>query len=104
MDLIVSRWRKSSHSDSEGNCVEVASAWLTASPRVVETGRVEGAITEPGRAAVARKVASGELVLIRDSKNLDGPWLSSSPAEWGVFLSGVRTGKFAGHPARLSDW
>lgn len=45
--------------------------------------------------------ASGDAVLIRDSKNVGGPVLRFSPLEWRQFLRGVRRGEFD-LPARLS--
>lgn len=39
------------------------------------------------------EVALGEVVL-RDSKNPDGPVLRFTYSEWGAFLAGVRDGQF----------
>jgi hypothetical protein len=72
-------WRKSSHSNSFANCVEVA--WRTACHNL-ETACVEVA---PGR---------GE-VLVRDSKDTDGPRLAFSPGGWSEFLAAVKAGELA---------
>lgn len=34
------------------------------------------------------------IVAVRDSKNPNGPALIFTPAEWRVFISGVRSGEF----------
>ncbi len=56
-------WRKSTYSFSNGNCVEVASAPSLGTP---------------------------EMVLVRDSKNPDGPRLSFNRREWAAFTAAVR--------------
>jgi hypothetical protein len=38
----------------------------------------------------------GTDVLVRDSKNQDGPMLRISFADWNIFLDGVRGGEFDG--------
>jgi hypothetical protein len=61
--LTSATWRKSSHSNADYSCVEVA-----------ELG--------DGHRAV------------RDSKNLSGPALICTPAEWATFTAGIRAGEF----------
>jgi hypothetical protein len=56
-------WRKSTHSFSNGNCVEVASA---------------PSLDTPG------------MVLVRDSKDPEGPRLSFDSREWAAFTAAVR--------------
>jgi uncharacterized protein DUF397 len=56
-------WRKSTYSFSNGNCVEVASAPVLDTP---------------------------EMVLVRDSKDPEGPRLSFSRREWARFTAAVR--------------
>jgi hypothetical protein len=55
MDLSRAKWRKSDHSGTETNCVEVA--------------------------------AATNMIVVRDSKNLDGPVLAFTPAAWADFLT-----------------
>jgi hypothetical protein len=57
-------WRKSSFSDTSGQCVEVS--------------------------------RSGSEVLVRDSKDPDGPVLHFTEEEWEAFTSGVCAGEFDG--------
>jgi uncharacterized protein DUF397 len=40
------------------------------------------------------EVAVGDVVLVRDSKNPDGPVLSFDASEWSAFLAGVRSNEF----------
>ena len=60
-DPSIGPWRKSSHSGGGNDCVEVA--WA-------------------GRPA-------GDGMLVRDSKNADGPRLGFGPAAWAAFVDGV---------------
>jgi hypothetical protein len=69
LDRIV--WRKSSYSAGEGNCVEVG--WRTSSYSVSQGGCVQVA-PAPGR------------VLVRDSKDPDGPALAVPTSAWRTFL------------------
>lgn len=65
MDRLESaRWRKSSHSGSNGGtCVEVAD-------------------NMPG------------VIAVRDSKDPAGPVLAFAPDEWQAFTAGIRSGEF----------
>ncbi|MEU1880955.1 DUF397 domain-containing protein [Streptosporangium sp. NPDC020072] len=70
MDVSKARWRKSSLSGNNGgDCVEVAEL----------KGLAEG------RAG---------LVVVRDSKDPEGPKLLFTPAEWDAFLNCVKAGQF----------
>ncbi len=70
MDLTRAKWRKSSYSSANGGaCVEVT----------VQPGSKEG---------------SDHVIIMRDSKNPDGPTLTFTPAEWDAFVAGVQDGEF----------
>ena len=72
-------WRKASAS-GEGDCVEAAAAgWRTASASTANGDCVEVAIT-PGT------------VLVRDSKDPDGPRLTVSAQAWRAVLASIREG------------
>lgn len=60
---------------------------------------------EPGKRAWKRSTASGpnqcvevsfagQSVLVRNSRQPAGPWLSFTAQEWMAFLTGVRNGEF----------
>jgi hypothetical protein len=69
-------WRKSSHSNSSANCVEVA---FGAARRDCDPG---GAGT----------IAAGRMVGVRDSKqHRSGPVLEFSAPEWNRFLASTKT-------------
>jgi hypothetical protein len=68
-ELSRARWRKSSRSNAQGQCVEVA------------------AVTRPGRVVE-------HVVAIRDSKDPRGPKLIVTPAQWRAFSTAVQTGAF----------
>lgn len=66
-------WIKSSYSSDEGaDCVEVA--WHKSTYSSDEGGECVEVATTPGT------------VLIRDSKNPDGPRLTIAPTTWAAFL------------------
>jgi predicted secreted Zn-dependent protease len=41
-----------------------------------------------------RVAASGDMIIIGDSKSPDGPVLAYSPDEWTAFVEGIRHGDF----------
>jgi hypothetical protein len=65
-DQSVPIWRKSSRSNNGGNCVEVA---------------------------MNLRATTGH-ILLRDSKNPDGPIHRFTEAEWAAFIGGVQDGEF----------
>jgi len=69
------KWVKSSFSFSNGNCVEVALPFRKSS-RSNSGGCVEAATCPHG-------------VLVRDSKDPDGPRLSFAPADWRAFTAAI---------------
>ena len=108
------RWRKSSRSGEQGNCVEVG-AWRKSTRSTdqglcVEVG-VHTAGTGSGGGSVrispwkASSHSSGEggqcvevapdktMVLARDSKDPDGPVLGFGADAWAAFLNTVKSGR-----------
>ena len=73
LDLHNARWRKSSRSTDQANCVEVAHLWRKSSRSTDQANCVEVAFAGPA-------------VAVRDSKNTDGPVLAFAPATWATFL------------------
>jgi Domain of unknown function (DUF397) len=63
-DLSRARWRKSSYSGTNGECVEVTAS------------------------------LDGEHVLVRNTRDRSGSVLDFTPAEWDAFLAGARDGEF----------
>ena len=84
-------WRKSSHSDGTGNCVEVAFADWRKSSYSSGTGNCV-------------EVAAGDSdVGVRDSKQDDrGPVLEFTRTEWAAFLRAAKDGEFDPQPRRQS--
>lgn len=37
---------------------------------------------------------TGDVIMVRDSKNVKGPVLGFTPGEWDAFVGGVRNGEF----------
>lgn len=55
---------------------------------------VEVTIVSGSEASVAEKADEPSVVLVRDSKDPDGPVLTFTFAEWDAFLDGVAKGEF----------
>jgi hypothetical protein len=84
-DMMELRWRKSSYSGNGGaNCVEVASnlSWRKSS----HSGNGGGDCVE-----VAGNLAG--FVLVRDSKDREGPRLAVSDQAWSAFVQGIKQGE-----------
>ncbi|WP_031081551.1 DUF397 domain-containing protein [Streptomyces sp. NRRL WC-3549] len=69
-------WFKSSHSDDESACLEVAVAWT----KSTHSGDRGGDCVEIA--------ACPHAVHVRDSKDLTVPALTVSPAAWAAFVGG----------------
>lgn len=74
-------FRKALKSADTANCVEVSTPGFRAAIASADLNCVE----------VADCGCGGD-VLIRDSKDPDGPWLSVPPAVFGGFLAAIKTG------------
>jgi hypothetical protein len=91
-------WRKAEASGGNGgNCVEVG--WRKAMASGANNGQcVEVVATVPEEWGSTHKLEEiardGVVVLMRDSKDPDGPWLNFTKAEWAAFLDGVKKGEF----------
>ncbi len=72
------RWRKSTYSSNGGNCVEVATPWFKSS--YSDNGGTCVEIATPPDA-----------VLVRDSKNPDGPCLGLATHTFAAFLTGIKS-------------
>ena len=71
------RWRASSFSFANGNCVEAAGNWRKSS--------------FSGSNGDCAEVASGDgAVLVRDTKDQTGPVLRVPPAAWARFTRGLK--------------
>ncbi|MEU8036288.1 DUF397 domain-containing protein [Streptosporangium sp. NPDC049078] len=84
-------WKKSSLSGAGQDCVEVG-AWNKSTlsgngPDCVEVALSETSQAEPGPDADL-------LVLVRDSKDPEGPVLAFTSAEWDAFIVGIKNDGF----------
>ena len=70
------------------------SVWRESGHETGETESVEVTITDDAAAASKHKADAGRLILMRDSKNPDGPVLAFTEAEWRAFIAGVKDGEF----------
>ncbi len=75
-DLSRTWWRTSSYSGTNGECVEVAVAWRTASYSSANGECIE--------------VAADAGVLVRDTKDREGPLLAFQPDVWRRFAGHVK--------------
>jgi hypothetical protein len=85
-------WTKSSHSSNDGPaCVEVA--WVKSSystndgPDCVEVGWTKSTHSGSNNNDCVEVKAGDEAILVRDSKDPDGPRIEVTPTEWSAFLA-----------------
>jgi hypothetical protein len=78
-DIPPTSWRKSSRSNVEGNCVEVA------------TWRKSSHSNGSGECVEVAALPEGAHVSIRDSKDPNGPALTVPPANWRTFTAGIKS-------------
>ncbi len=77
-DLSRAPWRTSSYSSANGECVEVAVAWRTSS--------------YSGTNGECIEVSADARVLVRDTKDREGPLLAFRPYVWRRFAAHVKVG------------
>ncbi|WP_433374862.1 DUF397 domain-containing protein [Streptosporangium sp. CA-115845] len=88
-------WRKSSLSGAGQDCVEVG-VWIKSTLGGGNGGScVEVMLADNPQSKVERMAGTERLLLVRDSKNPDGPVLSFPPREWGAFLASIKGGHLA---------
>jgi hypothetical protein len=80
--MITQDWRKSTYSNGQGSCVEVAGAWHKSSHSNSNSNCVEVRAGQP------------DTVAVRDSKDRGGPELGFTAGAWAAFVRGVRQGEF----------
>jgi hypothetical protein len=95
MDLSQVIWRKSSRSNANGGqCVEVG-VWRKSSLSGNGSDCVEVALAETPQVGAETTPDAELLVLVRDSKDPEGPVLAFAPAEWDTFIAGIKRGSLA---------
>jgi hypothetical protein len=80
--MLTSEWRKSSYSNGQQSCVEVAGVWRKSSYSNSNSNRVEVRAGQP------------DAVALRDSKDRGGPELGFTAGAWAAFVRGVKQGEF----------
>ncbi|MFI6455042.1 DUF397 domain-containing protein [Streptosporangium amethystogenes] len=94
MDTSRIEWRKSSRSGNGSDCVEVG-VWRESSLSGNGPDCVEVALADTLQADAETAQDADRLVLVRDSKDPEGPVLSFTPSEWDVFLGMIKSGELA---------
>ena len=89
-DVDVTRWRKSSHSDSSGgSCVEVGSV---AAVKLAQWQK--SSHSDSSGAECVEVAALAPAVAVRDSKDPEGPLLAFGAAAWRVFAERVKASEY----------
>ncbi|MEV4744240.1 DUF397 domain-containing protein [Streptomyces sp. NPDC049555] len=84
-DLSSVTWRKSTYSDDQQDCVEVAVLWRKSTYSSGQEACVEVADNIPTGAAPA-------VIPVRDSKNPAGPALLIPVGAWSAFVGALKAG------------
>lgn len=85
------QWRKSTYTIS-GNCVEVR--YVSASASVSNGNCVQVAALDYDCVCCPDAKRGTPVILVRDSKDPDGPHLHFTRGEWDAFVNGVKAGEF----------
>jgi Domain of unknown function (DUF397) len=80
--MLTTEWRKSTYSNGQSSCVEVAGAWHKSSHSNGQSNCVEVRAGQP------------HAVALRDSKDRGGPELGFTAGAWAAFVRGVKQGEF----------
>jgi Domain of unknown function (DUF397) len=92
------KWINSSYSIGNGACVEVA--WRKAKASGIENCVEVGTMSKSsysvnnGACVETGTCVCGDDVLVRDTKDREGPVLRFTHAEWGAFIDGCKKGEF----------
>jgi hypothetical protein len=89
-------FQRSSHCDS-GGCVEVSffkSSYSSTNGSCVEVGFQKSSRSSTNASCVEAKICTCDEILVRDSKDREGPVLTFTRAEWSAFLAGVKDEEF----------
>jgi hypothetical protein len=105
-------WHKATASATTGACVEVAfnkssfslhndcvevgftKSSFSFSDSCVEVGFHKAAASSSNQGCVEARICDCDEILVRDSKDRDGPVLTFNRNEWAAFLAGVKAGEF----------
>lgn len=103
LDVASIAWRKSSHSGAnESNCVELAAVWR----KSTHSGGNDSSCVElaaawrkssysGGQESECVEVAGAErVVVVRDSKNVNGPVLAFGRVKWRGLVDAIKAGSY----------
>lgn len=90
-DLPGVTWRTSSYTNNGGECVEVG-RWTRSSYSNNGGDCVEATLADRGNDLFPHLAGRDDLVVVRDSKDPDGPVLGFAGPEWTAFLASIKSG------------
>ncbi len=98
-------WTKSSYSGNGANCVEVG-VWAKSSYSNTGNGCVEATavITRDGLDGSVGATDTAKLILLRDSKNPDDGTLAFGEHEWSAFTAAIKASEFDLPDRTPSQW